>query len=50
MLFSGPLGSFLAHSAAGNAGGAPVHYGSSLCPGRAPWRVLWVFEIAKSRK
>ena len=34
-------GSFLALSAAGHAGGPPVHHGASVGSGRAPWRVLW---------
>ena len=28
----------------------PVHHGASVGPGRASWRVLWVFEVAKSAK
>ena len=47
-LFYGARGSFLALSAAGHAGGPPVRHGASLGPGRAPWRVLWVFKVAKS--
>ena len=27
--------------------GTPVH-GANLGPGRAPWRVLWEFKVAKS--
>ena len=46
--FSGARGSFLTLRAAGHAGGPPVHHGASLGPGRAPWRVLWVFKVAKS--
>ena len=49
-LFSGARGSFLALSAAGHAGGAPVHHGASLGSGRAPWRVLWALKVAKSGK
>ena len=47
MIFSGARGSFLALSAAGHAGGAPVH-GASLGPGRAPWGALWAFKIETS--
>ena len=47
---SGARGSFLALSAAGHVGGPPVHHGASLGPGRAPWRVLWAFEVAKFGK
>ena len=43
-------GSFLALSAAGHAGNMPEHQGASLGPGRAPWRVLWAFKVAKSGK
>ena len=35
--------SFLALSAAGHAGGPPVHHDARSGPGRAPWRVLWAF-------
>ena len=33
---------------AGHAGGALVHHGTG--PGRARWRVLWAFKVAKSGK
>ena len=46
-LFSCGRGFFPALSIAGHAGVPPVH-GASLCPGRAPWRVLWAFKVAKS--
>ena len=36
---------FFALSAAGYAGGPPVHDGASVGPGRAPWRVLWAFRV-----
>ena len=49
-LFSGAHRSFLALSAAGHAGGPPVHHGATLDPGRAPWRVLWAFKVADSGK
>ena len=49
-LFSDAHGYFLALSAAGHANGPPVHHGASLGPGRAPWRVLWAFKVAKSGK
>ena len=51
-LFSGALGSVLALSAAGQRKrtGPPVHYGASLGPGRALWRVLWAFKVEKSGK
>ena len=45
-LFSAARGSFL--SGAKHEGGGLVHHGASLIPGRAPWRVLWAFEVAKS--
>ena len=32
----------------GHAGETPVYHGASLGPGRAPWRVLWTFKVAKS--
>ena len=35
-LFCGARGFFLALSAAGYAGGPPVHHGASVGPGRAP--------------
>ena len=41
---------FLVLSAAGHAGGPPVKHGARLGPGRAPWRVLWGFKIAKHGK
>ena len=41
---------FLALSAAGPAGGTPVHHGASVGPGRAPWRVLWAFKEFKVTK
>ena len=47
-LFSDPRGCFLALSAAGHAGGPPVHHGASLGPVRAPWRVLWAFKVTES--
>ena len=28
----------------------PVHHGARVGPGRAPWRVLWALEVAKSGK
>ena len=40
--------SFLALSAAAHAEGPRVHYGASLAPGRAPWRVLWTFKAAQA--
>ena len=44
-------GSFLALSAAGHAGGPPpVHPGATVGRCQAPWRVLWVFKVAKSGK
>ena len=49
-LFSGTRGSFLALLAAGHAGGPSVHYGTRLDPGRAPWHVLWTFEVDKVGK
>ena len=49
-LFSGARGSFLVLSAAGHAGDPPVHHGASLGLGRALWRVLWAFKVAKSGK
>ena len=49
-LFSGVRGFFLALSAAGHAWGPAVHHGASLGPGRAPWRVVWAFKVAKSCK
>ena len=49
-LFSGARGFFRALSAAGHAGGPPVHQGASLGPGRAPWRALWAFQVAKFGK
>ena len=45
LFFSGS-GRLLALLAAGRARGARVHYGASLGPGRAPWRVLWEFKVA----
>ena len=39
-LFSCGRGSLLALSAAGHAGGPPVHGGPGVGSGRAPWRVL----------
>ena len=50
MLFSGARGSFFLLSAAGHAGGAPVHHGVSVSHGRAPWRVFWAFKLAESGK
>ena len=47
-LFSSGRGSFLALLAAEHAGGPRVHHGPRVGPGRAPWRVLWVFEVTKS--
>ena len=41
-------GSFPALSAVRYAGGPHVHYGASLGPGRAPWRVLWTFKVARA--
>ena len=49
-LFSGARGFFRALSAAGHAGGPPVHQGASLGPGRAPWRALWASQVAKFGK
>ena len=46
-LLSSGRWSFLAVSAAGHAGGLPVHEGASAGPGRAPWHVLWAFEVAE---
>ena len=43
---SGARGSFLALSAAGHAGGPPVHHVASLGPGRA----AWAFRVTKSGK
>ena len=40
-------GTFIVLSAAGHAGAPPVHDGASVGPGRAPWRVLWAFKVAK---
>ena len=37
-------------SAERHAGGPPAHHGASVGPGRAPWRVLWAFEVEKSGK
>ena len=45
-----PVDFFLALSAAGPAGGPPMHHVASLGPGWAPWRVLWAFQVAKSCK
>ena len=45
-LFSGARGCFLTLSAAGNAGGPPVHHGASL----GPRRVLWAFKVERSGK
>ena len=41
---------FLALSAAGHAGGPRVHPGASVGPGRAPWRGLWAFKLARPGK
>ena len=49
-LYSAALWSFHALSAAGHAGGPPVHHGARLGPGRTPWRVLWSFKVVKSGK
>ena len=43
-------GFFHALSAPEHAGGPPVHDGASVGPGQAPWRVLWVFKVAKFGK
>ena len=48
--FSSDRGSFLALSAAGHAGGSRVHHGASVGPGRAPWRALCAFKVARSGK
>ena len=45
-----PLGHFSRSRLRGTQGGPPVHHGASLGPGRAPWRVLWAFQVAKSGK
>ena len=50
ILLSSGRGSFRTLSAAGHAGGPPVHHGESVGHGRAPWRVLWAFTVAKSVK
>ena len=34
----------------GTQGTRPVHHGASVGPGRAPWRLLWAFKVAKSGK
>ena len=47
-LFSGARGSFLALSAAGHAGEAPVHHSASLGPERAPWCLLWAFKLVNT--
>ena len=31
-----------------DAGGPRAHYGATLGPGRAPWRVLWAFKVARA--
>ena len=49
-LFSSGRGSFLPLSAAGQAGGTPIHHGASVGPGQAPWRVFWASIVAKSGK
>ena len=49
-LFSGARGAFLELSAAGHAGGLPLHRDASLGPGLGPWRVLWAFKVSKSGK
>ena len=35
---------------AGDAGDPPVHHVASVGPGRAPWRMLRAFKVAKSGK
>ena len=44
--FSSGRGSLLALSAAGNAPACTA--GARLGPGRAPWRVLWAFNVARA--
>ena len=48
--FSSGRESFLTLSAAGHAGGPPVHHSASVGPGQAQWRLLWGFKVAKSGK
>ena len=48
--FSLPVTGLLALSAAGHTGGLPVHDGASVGSGRAPWRMIWTFKVAKSAK
>ena len=47
-LFSSARGLFLALSAAAHSGDLLVHHRASLDPGRAPWHVLWTFEVARA--
>ena len=49
-IFLSGLGSLLALSTAGHARDPRVHHGARVGPGRAPWRVLWAFKVAKSGK
>ena len=49
-LFPPPVGLFLALSAAGHAGGPPVHHGASWGPGRDALRVIWAFKVVRSGK
>ena len=49
-IFSSGCVFFLALSAGGHAGGSRVYHGVSVGPGRAPWRLLCAFEVAKSGK
>ena len=47
MYISSGRGSFLALSAAGHARGPRVNASASVGPGRALWRVLWAFKVAR---
>lgn len=47
--FCSGCGSFLAHSTAGHARASRVHYGTSVAPSGAPWRVLLASEVARDR-
>ena len=45
IFFSPGRGSFIVLSAPGHAGSMPEHHGASVGPGRAPWHVLWGFNV-----
>ena len=46
--FSSGHGSFFVLSGAEHAGGAHVRFGASLGPGRARWRIIWAFKVART--